>query len=42
MPNFISEDQIERALKQKLQHLHGIAIRKIKHGYRQLVNQEFR
>src|SRR5262245_53265736 len=23
MPNFISEDQIERALVQKLQHLHG-------------------
>jgi type I restriction enzyme R subunit len=25
MPNFISEDQIERALVQKLQHLHGFA-----------------
>ena len=24
MPNFISEDQIERALVQKLQHLHGL------------------
>ena len=23
MPNFISEDQIEQALVQKLQHLHG-------------------
>ncbi len=23
MPNFITEDQIERALVQKLQHLHG-------------------
>ena len=23
MPNFISEDQIERALVQKLEHLHG-------------------
>jgi type I restriction enzyme R subunit len=23
MPNFISENQIERALVQKLQHLHG-------------------
>ncbi len=23
MPNFISKDQIERALVQKLEHLHG-------------------
>ena len=23
MPNFISEDQIEQALVQRLQHLHG-------------------
>jgi type I restriction enzyme, R subunit len=26
MPNFISEDQIERALVQKLQHLHGFDV----------------
>jgi hypothetical protein len=26
MPNFISEDQIERALVQKLQHLHGFPL----------------
>ena len=26
MPNFISEDQIERALAQKLQHLHGFDV----------------
>ena len=26
MPNFISEDQIERALLQKLQHLHGFDV----------------
>lgn len=24
MPNFISEDQIEKALLQKLQHVHGL------------------
>ena len=26
MPNFISEDQIERTLVQKLQHLHGFDV----------------
>ena len=26
MPNFISEDQIEQALVQKLQHLHGFDV----------------
>ena len=26
MPNFISEDQIARALVQKLQHLHGFDV----------------
>jgi type I restriction enzyme, R subunit len=26
MPNFISEDHIERALAQKLQHLHGFDV----------------
>ena len=26
MPNFVSEDQIEQAMVQKLQHLHGLDV----------------